>query len=170
MPSPWPRTALAALCTTLALGLSATAASAQVGRFMGGGVVYNFNQTCRNFGWVRPTEAFSVRYHPRNIGNNGNRESITFNTPFNTVSFAREGGAFTSSFLPVDQGGSFERPFFIPADSPNAAQIRIGRRDPANLTNSFDGSVRIVGRIRNWSGITGCVVFFDVVVGAFEVQ
>jgi hypothetical protein len=154
----------------LAFAASAPAARAEVGRFLGGGVVYNFNQACRNAGWIRPNEPFSDRYHPRNIGTNGNQESISFHSPVNSLSFVRNNGAFTSSFTPVDHGGSFRRPYFIPDDAPNAAQIRIGRRDPASLTASFDGSVRLVGRIRNWSGVSGCVAFFDVVVGAIEVQ
>jgi len=168
--SRWPQAALTTLCATFAFGFSAPAARAEVGRFLGGGVVYNFNQACRNAGWIRPNEPFSVRYHPRNIGNNGNQESISFHSPVNSLSFVRNNGAFTSSFTPVDHGGSFRRPYFIPDDAPNAAQIRIGRRDPASLTASFDGSVRLVGRIRNWSGVSGCVAFFDVVVGAIEVQ
>lgn len=162
-PPSLPRLALVILSVALTLALSTPAAEAQVGRFDGGGVVFGFNKPCRDGGW-RATESYNVRYHPARLGDNGNRESITFSMPWHTLSFVQNRGRFTNRFQRVDHGGSFARPFFITARDRNAAQVRVTNRTPANLAPRTRAPVRIQGQIRNWGGLRGCNVRFAVFV------
>jgi hypothetical protein len=149
----------------LSVVLSLAAAQAQVGRFEGGGTVFGFSQGCRDIGWQGVTLPFFVRYHPAGLGNNGGRETISFNSPVQSLSFALPGGSFTTSFQPVNHGGSFSHPFYFDLSQPNAAQIRLSRRAPSVLTANTAVPVQLTGQIRNWGGTLGCNVSFQATVG-----
>ena len=58
----------------------------------------------------------------------------------------------------------FARPFFVPSDDANAAQIRVRSVRPSNIDETTAVPVRVRGQIRNFSGIQYCRVEFDVVV------
>ena len=152
-----------ALSVVVALG-AAGSVTAQPGRLDGGGTVFNFSQPCIDGGWSGSPEAFSVRYHPPGVGNNGPHESISFIHNGHAVGFALYDGSFSSAYQNVDHGMMFSRPWFVAADSPDAAELRVIAMYPAVVTEATTSPVRIRGQIRHFAGIRWCRVNFDVIV------
>jgi hypothetical protein len=157
--------ALAGVLTLGALGAMAGPAWAQVGRFNGGGVVFGFSDACRTAGMQRATQAYTVLYQPRQMGSNGNRESLGFIAPWGALTYFIDGAAFGTAFAPVTLTGIFHGSFSIPQTDANAPRLRITARTPASVTPALRTPVRLTGEVQNWSGVRGCSVRFDLVVG-----
>lgn len=152
----------AALAAVMAL---AGPAGAQAGRFNGGGVVFGFTEPCRTAGMQRATQAFTVMYQPRMIGSNGNRESLAFIAPWGALTYWQDGARFNGNLVPVTIAGIFHGHFTIPRTDPNAARLRVTSLTPSTLSASLRTPVRVTGDVQNWSGVRGCNVRFEVLVG-----
>lgn len=155
----------AALALVTALTAPATPAGAQAGRFNGGGVVFGYTEPCRTAGMLRATQAFTVMYQPRMLGSNGTRESLAFIAPWGALTYWIDGARFNGNLVPVTIAGLFHGHFTIPRTDPNAPQLRVTSLTPSTLSASLRTPVRMTGDIQNWSGVRGCNVRFEVLVG-----
>ncbi len=115
-------------------------------------------------GWSGDIEQYSVRYHPRAVASNPERDSLSFFSPNNAFSVQIDGAGFTSGWQSVNHvylgraiGASWQ------GDS-NASQVRILSRSPASVTDTTAGPVRIRGQIRHFGHARGCVVEFNLLV------
>lgn len=152
---------IAAVTLSLALPGSASALN---GRFMGGGTIFNFSNACVNAGWTQNAEYYTVRYQPRNVGNNADRDTLTFIGNSHAFMFQLNGASFSRSWTPVRHaflgsgiGYSNE------GDTPHA-DIRVTSMAPAQPNASTTAAVRIRGQARYLGHVDGCRVNFDVIV------
>lgn len=141
-----------------------SAASAQVGRFEGGGTIYGFTNACLNAGWQSGPQSVQVRFHPDGLGTNGTTESISFIASTYAVGFALYEGSFSTSWQSVTSASVFSRPFYFSQGSEGAPDLQILSVYPRTLTETTAGPVRIRGMIRHFSGTRWCRINFDAVV------
>jgi len=146
------------------LMLAPISATAQVGRFDGGGTIYGFNRACQNGGWSGGPQAYRVRLHPDSLGTNGNTMSVAFFGDNHAFSFSLTDPANQYDWQSFDAYYLFSRPSFTPSDAAFPAQIRVRSVRPTAIDETTSVPVRFRGQIRNFSGIQYCRVEFDVVV------
>lgn len=148
---------------TLGLALPGSA-NALSGRFMGGGTLSNFTNACINSGWSGSPEFYGVRYQPRNVGNNADRDVLTFIGGSHAFSVQLDGAGFGSGWTPVRHGFLGGGIGFSTESDENTADVRITSIWPASLDDTTNQSVRIRGQIRHFGWVRWCRVDFDVVV------
>ncbi len=153
MPAP----ARATLALALAAGLALPAASQTVD-FRGFGYVYGFNDPCLTDGW-NGTPAMNVRYRPYGLGSNDDSRLAFFDATF-AAAFEREGGPFARSWSDVEAGqiGSALWEY-----DEGTTALRLTTQIPPNPTATTP-QIRLVGQIRGWGGLPGCIANFEATV------
>ena len=134
------------------------------GRFHGGGTLSNWTPACINDGWVDTPERYEVRYHPRGVGSNRDRDSIAFYGGQTAMSFILNGGNFSNAWQPVTHAFLGSGITVADQNQPEAARIRILSMWPNNLDENTDQPVRIRGQIQHLALARWCRVDFDVIV------
>lgn len=162
IPSPV-KTALAACAMAALSAFAPTWAEAQVGRFMGGGTIFNFTPACVNAGWDRNSEAYLVRFQPANIGSNADRDLLTFLGSAHSFSMQRDGG-FTTWWSAVDHAFLGSGIGYSNATWDDHADLRIMSMWPSDPDANTMVPVRIRGQIRHFGHVPWCRVDFDVIV------
>ncbi len=151
----------ALIACSLALPGSASALS---GRFVGGGTISNFTQACLNVGWSNSPEHYTVRYHPRGVGNNWDVDLLSFYSNGHAFSLQRNGADFGSSWTPVRHAFLGGYLGYSTESDTNTADIRITSIWPNTLDDTTSQTVRIRGQIRHLGHVRWCRVDFDVIV------
>ncbi len=153
---------LAIVVVGLALPGSADALS---GRFIGGGTTSNFSNACVNVGgWPGTPQNYIVRYQPRNVGGNPNRDVLTFLGHFHAFAVQLNGASFGSSWTSVRHAFLGRGIGFTTEADADTADIRITSIWPTTIDDTTSRTVRIRGQIRHLGHVPWCRIDFDVIV------
>lgn len=153
------RRALGAAALALAAAaVPPAAATAQTVEFRGFGYVYGFNAACEADGWVG-TPNMLVRYRPYGLGSNGGSH-LAFFERFYASAYRLDGRRFDRTWRDVEAGqvGSL-----VWVYDEGTSQARVTTHAPATLTATTP-QIRLVGQIRGWGGVPGCIASFEATV------
>lgn len=150
-----PALATLALALALAAGLAHPAAAQDV-EFRGFGYVYGFNAPCTADGWAG-TPGMNVRYRPHGLGSNDDSRLVFFDRHF-AAAFRLYDGRFDRNWRDVEAGqiGSSLWEY-----DEGATQLRVTTQIPPSPTATTP-QIRLVGQIRGWGGVPGCIASFEV--------
>lgn len=143
---------LAITLSTLCL-LAVPAQAARI-EFRGTFHITSANQTCIDAGSASVGEILSLRYNPRNVGDNGPATRVSVFDRFFAENYTLPSGSLIGTvFQNVDGAGIARGLFTFPA------QMRITAQQPATLQLSTV-SVTLTGNIKDFDAEPGCQIGF----------
>lgn len=144
------------LARAAALALAALAAPAGAGEvtFEGSGYLTGVAASCGSFDWLEDAPV-RASFQPAGIGDNGDRSRLALFARAYAQGYEGE-GEIGRTWTPVTGGEVGPAPRLYDVEP----RLRIAQQVPQDLSQTT-AAVRIRGGIRNFAGIAGCELDFD---------